>query len=138
MPNVLALAIDIHDPQIVYAATREYYDNINERLFAGGVYQSIDGGETWRLVFEDPFVMEVVTDPHHSGTVYAGTADMPYHDQSTGHGVFRSDDGGISWYPVNEGLTHLSIWTLEIDPLDPSVLYVGTGGNGVFKGWIQE
>lgn len=138
MPNVLALVVDVHDPQTIYAATREYYDNVHDREFAGGVFRSADGGETWIMVLEDPFVMDVVTDPHHAGVVYAATGDYPHHDQSTGHGVFRSDDSGTSWYPVNEGLTHLAIWTLEIDPLDPATLYLGTGGNGVFKGRIED
>jgi hypothetical protein len=68
----------------------------------------------------------------------SATGDYPYHDQSTGHGLFRSDDSGTTWYPVNAGLTHLAIWTLEIEPLDPTPLYLGTGGNGVFKGRILE
>jgi photosystem II stability/assembly factor-like uncharacterized protein len=136
--NVLGIAIDFHRPQIIYAAARTYYDGVHDREFEGGVYQSIDGGDTWDRVFEDPFVMDVVTDQHHPEVVYACTGDYPYHDQSTGNGLFRSDDSGGSWYPANEGLSHLAIWTLEIDPLDPSTLYLGTGGNGVFKGRIEE
>jgi hypothetical protein len=102
------------------------------------VYRSTDGGSKWELVLKDPFVMEIVTDPHSPGVVYAGTGDHPYHDQSTGNGLFRSDDSGQSWYSVNEGLTNLSIWDLVIDPSNPSILYLGTGGNGVFKGGVYS
>lgn len=129
LQNVLDISIDPLNPATIYAATQQD---------KGGVHRSVDGGSNWELVFEDPFVMEVVTDPLNPGVVYAGTGDYPFHDQSTGNGLFRSDDNGQSWYSVNEGLTHLSIWDLEIDPTDPAILYLGTGGNGVFKGIVQE
>ncbi len=127
--NVTDISIDPHNPKIIFAATRQD---------EGGVFRSTDGGSTWELVFRDPFVAEVVTDPRNPGVVYAGTGDHPYHDQSTGNGLFRSDDGGGSWYSVNDGLSHLAIWDLVIDPSDSSIMYLGTGGNGVFKGNVQE
>ncbi len=127
--NVMDISIDPHNPKTIFAATRQD---------AGGVYRSTDGGSKWELVFKDPFVMKVVIDPHNPGVVYAGTGDHPYHDQSTGNGLFRSDDSGQSWYSVNEGLANLSIWDLVINPTDPAILYLGTGGNGVFKGRVQE
>jgi len=138
IPYVLDISINPHNPQVLYAAAREYFDNVNQQLFQGGVYKSTDGGKNWLLVFEDPYVDVVVVDPHTPDVVYAGTGDNPYHDQSTGNGLFRSDDSGQSWYSVNEGLANLIIWDLIIDPSDPSVLYIGTGGNGVFKGVVQE
>lgn len=138
MPYVLDLAVDHFDTQIVYAATREYLDSDNDVYFEGGVYQSLDGGSSWRRVFDDPFVMVVETDPHTPGVVYAGTGDHPYHDQSTGNGLFRSDDQGETWYPLNDGLSNLSIWAFEIDPNTPNIIYAGTGGTGVFKGIVQD
>ena len=138
IPDVLGLSIDPRNPMTIYAAARNYYDTVNEQQFEGGVYKSVDGGIHWQRVFDNPSVNVVVADSRHPGVVYAGTGDHPYHDQSTGKGLFRSDDGGQSWYPVNEGLSHLSIEAFEIAPNDPAILYLGTEGNGVFKGHIQE
>src|SRR5438876_10121863 len=57
-------------------------------------------------------------------TIYAGT---------TGGGVFRSTDGGVTWSAVNTGLSNLDVRALAIDPLTPTTLYAGTSGGGVFK-----
>ena len=138
MPNVLGLAVDMYNPQIIYASTREFWDSTSDRQYQGGVYQSLDGGENWQRILNDPFVNLVETDPHQPGVVYAGTADHPYHDKSTGNGVYRSDDYGLNWYQVNDNLSNLAIWAFEIDPNNPNIIYAGTGGTGVFKGIIHE
>ncbi len=138
IPNVLSVAISPHDPNIIFISARGYWDDFLQKEYLGGVYRSTDGGATWSHVFEDPFVRVVSVDPRTPGLVYAGTGDNPFHDESTGHGLFRSIDGGQTWHPMNDGLTHLSINALGFDPNDPTVLYLGTGGNGVFKGIIEE
>jgi len=138
IPNIRSLAISPQDSQTIYAGAREHYDHVNHKYFEGGVYQSTDGGQSWDWVFADPFVDEVAVDPHDPQIVYAGTADHPYHDESSGHGIFRSVNGGSNWQSMNTGLGMLSIYALEIDPSIPNVLYVGTGGNGLFKGLAPE
>ena len=54
--------------------------------------------------------------------VYAGT---------WGEGVFRSKDGGETFFPVNNGLSELHIHTLKSDPNNPNKIYAGTAV-GVF------
>src|SRR2546426_830419 len=67
-------------------------------------------------------------DPQTPTTLYAGTS---------GHGVFKSTDGGGNWSAVNTGLTTPcgAIWVnaLAIDPQTPATLYAGTYSSGVFK-----
>src|SRR2546422_2610848 len=59
-------------------------------------------------------------DPQTPTTLYAGTS---------GHGVFKSTDGGGNWSAVNTGLTtpYGAIWVnaLAIDPQTPTTLYAG-------------
>lgn len=60
-----------------------------------GIFFSENGGDTWlRTSFEheDKFVTTLTVD---GNSVYAGTWR---------HGVFRSDDAGITWKPINDGL----------------------------------
>jgi photosystem II stability/assembly factor-like uncharacterized protein len=58
-------------------------------------------------------------------------------------GIFKTTNGGADWYPVFDGHLHLSISHIVFDPVNPSVLYAGTGdkniggyffiGDGVYK-----
>ncbi|MCH7791673.1 MAG: hypothetical protein IID31_05255 [Planctomycetes bacterium] len=42
-------------------------------------------------------------------------------------GVWKTIDGGASWQPLNDFLSSLSIGCMAMDPLDPDVIYAGTG-----------
>jgi hypothetical protein len=69
----------------------------------------------------------VATDPSDpTEAVYVGTDHR---------GVHRSTDGGASWTKINTGsggaiLDAGSVWTLAIDPFNPSTLYAAAGGGG--------
>src|SRR2546427_404071 len=67
-------------------------------------------------------------DPQTPTTLYAGTS---------GHGVFKSADGGGNWSAVNTGLTtpYGAIWVtaLPIDAMTPTALYESWTGGAVFK-----
>ncbi|HMM43897.1 MAG TPA: hypothetical protein PKA95_18535 [Thermomicrobiales bacterium] len=43
-----------------------------------------------------------------------------------GEGLFRSGDGGMTWEPVEAGLTAPAFRTIVPDPLDPGALLAGT------------
>ncbi len=58
---------------------------------------------------------------------------------STG-GVWKSYNGGNSWYATNNKLQNFTVSCLALDPQNPDVIYAGTGqaaeyvyGSGVFK-----
>jgi hypothetical protein len=46
--------------------------------------------------------------------------------------VFKSSDGGRTWSPKNEGLGETDVRALTVDPTNPSRLYAGTHGAGVY------
>jgi hypothetical protein len=46
---------------------------------------------------------------------------------SVGGGVWRTDDGGQSWVPVDDFMANLAVTSLVMHPNDPNVIYAGTG-----------
>ncbi|HEX6510742.1 MAG TPA: hypothetical protein VF157_00460 [Chloroflexota bacterium] len=65
----------------------------------------------------------VVIDKDDCKRLYAGTQSG---------GMFRSDDGGSSWHPINQGLTKKEIWWVEQHPLTGE-LWAGVSPSAIFK-----
>ncbi len=138
LPDVFGLAIDPRDAAVIFAACRRHYDHDTGITYPGGIYRSADGGAHWEHVLDDRFASSVLISPASSEIVYAGFTDHPYHDNCKGSGVMKSVDGGRTWRAENRGLTDTQVGTIVCDPQQPAVLYVGTGGHGVFKGLDTE
>jgi photosystem II stability/assembly factor-like uncharacterized protein len=85
--------------------------------------KSIDGGSTWiRADFGLPSsVGQMVITPEN--VVYASTSSR---------GVFRSDDGGASWHPVNLGLGSGRTSELMAQPGDTRLMYLGSVIHGLY------
>lgn len=78
-------------------------------------------------------------------TAVAGYPDRPhvFLMGSTGGGVWRTDDAGVSWHNISDGYFGGSIGAIAIAEANPNVIYVGTGsadprgntshGRGVYK-----
>ncbi|MCX4163600.1 MULTISPECIES: sialidase family protein [Paraburkholderia] len=88
-----------------------------------GILRSNDDGKTWhRLGLDEPIefdgiVRALAVDPATSSRIYAG-ADS---------GLCISDDGGAHWHRPSNILNDQTVWSIAIDPNNPSVLYAGTG-----------
>ena len=51
-------------------------------------------------------------------------------------GIWKSDDDGVTWRPMGDGLTNIAVNALAIDAQRPSRMYVGTG-EGYFREEIR-
>lgn len=88
-------------------------------------------------------IRSIVVHPTVPATMWAG---------SVGGGVWRTDDAGASWEPVNDLMANLAVCSMVMDPTNANVMYAGTGegffnvdalrGAGIFQttdgdNWIQ-
>ncbi len=121
------------------------------------IFRSTDGGRTWKEAQRPPAFPKAdeaasapavertfwLTPGHSSqpGVWYAGTSP---------HGLFRSEDGGVTWGPVTGFLDYLAVLkaregfigatpggplthSILVDPRDPAHLYVGLSTGGFFE-----
>ena len=76
----------------------------------------------------------------------AGVRQQPhtFYPGATGGGVWKTEDAGITWFPVGDGqITTGSIGSIDVAPSNPNHVWVGTGsaairsnviiGRGIFK-----
>lgn len=88
------------------------------------IHRSTDRGETWTQVSATGLPSRQITrlrvHPFNANTVYA-----TYSGFSTGN-VWKSVDGASTWTSISGNLPALPVNAIEIDPIDPDVIYVGT------------
>ncbi len=70
----------------------------------------------------------IAVDPHHSERVYCGTFE---------HGLWRSDDLGVSWRKVGNGIAYSKVMSVAVSPVERigklGVVYAGTEPSSLFR-----
>lgn len=117
------LMIDPDDQEIMYLSC---WPRITETGDAsGGVYKTVDGGKSWKQVFDERIrVNNAGMDPNHPEVLFINT----FHNAA-----FRSDDSGQSWRRL-EGYRFK--WGQQAIPdiNHPGMLFLTTYGGSVFYG----
>jgi photosystem II stability/assembly factor-like uncharacterized protein len=117
------LAIDAANPRHLFLAA--WSRPVNGRPVGGGVYNSDDGGKSWRnSLAQDQHVYDVTQDPRRPSTLYACGFSSS---------AWRSDNRGRTWKRIR-GYNFKWGHRVVPDPLDPASIYVTTFGGSVWHG----
>jgi photosystem II stability/assembly factor-like uncharacterized protein len=142
------VVLDPRDGRTLLCASRQWH-------LGPTVFRSTDGGETWKEAAQPPrfptgeprgravdhVFWLTPSNASEPGVWYAGTSPK---------GLFRSDDGGVSWAPVAGFNDHPEqhVWvgsdkdetpdggklhSILVDPRDARHLYLGMSGGGIFE-----
>src|SRR5213078_4753811 len=98
---------------------------------SGGVWKSINGGTTFKPVFDKEAVQSIgaiTIDPQSPKTIWVGTGEAwTRNSTSIGDGIYKSTDGGDSWH--NMGLPNSErISRILVDPKDSNTVYACVPG----------
>ncbi len=97
----------------------------------GGVWKSIDGGVTFKPVFDKytQSIGDITIDQNHPDTVWVGTGESDTRNSvSVGTGIYKTTDGGDNWHLM--GLEHSErIADIVIDPRNSDVIYAAVPGH---------
>ncbi|MEM7085984.1 MAG: T9SS type A sorting domain-containing protein [Bacteroidota bacterium] len=109
-----------------------------------GLFRSLDGGDTWTLVFSNPNCRDVEIDPTNGDIVYVTQGNLNTGGNPNANGIFKSTDKGNTFNELlDPGL--ITVWSgmakLTIDPTNSNTLYAsiqegfttGTTTGGIFK-----
>lgn len=113
--GVSAIAIDYTDTDIIYIGTGDKDAN---DTYSIGVLKSMNGGTTWDETGLDwdigyeRTISKLLIHPDDPEILFAAASD----------GLYKSTDGGDSWYMVQSG----DIDDIEFKPDDPDVVYAVT------------
>lgn len=103
--HVRAIGLDPHDPRLIFVG-----------IEAGALVRSRDGGQTWddRVPGGPLDTHTLLLHPRVPGRLYVAAGD----------GYFESDDHGATWSQPRAGLRHHYLWSIVVDPDDPTTMVV--------------
>ena len=110
----LSLKIDPNDSDTIYVGTNLGLIVTRDRFTSTEVPSSLLGAS----------ITDIDIDTSNTDIVYVSTR--------LGR-TFRSDDRGVTWQPITQGMALGESLTLAVDPHTPATVFAGLNGTGVFR-----
>ncbi|WP_202962404.1 WD40/YVTN/BNR-like repeat-containing protein [Congregibacter litoralis] len=120
--SIGAVAIAPSEPDVIYAGTGEGNPR-NSQSSGNGLYKSIDGGTSWtHLGLEQSRnIHRLIVHPDNKDIVWAGVLGDPFNPSDV-RGVYKSEDGGLTWARVLYSNDRSGAADLIMDPKNPDKL----------------
>jgi photosystem II stability/assembly factor-like uncharacterized protein len=131
--------LDSHNLTSVWAAGNKVYAGTQGFGVYAGDVNTTTGAVTFVATRSNKPVpnvdsLQIQVDPTNSTRIYVG---------ANPGGLFRSDDGGDTWFDKNfltpsvvvEDPKRQGYYTFAINPADPDEVWVGTWGKGIYKSY---
>ncbi len=109
------------DPTLMFAAAG-----------SGGLFRTEDGGLTWNALFDHQSTISIgaiAVQPGNTKVIWVGTGESNVRNSvSFGDGVYKSEDGGLTWKKVGLENTQ-TISRIVINPQNPNNVFVAAVGH---------
>jgi photosystem II stability/assembly factor-like uncharacterized protein len=124
--SIGAVEVCPSDPLLIYVGMGEntMRGNVSE---GQGMWKSTDGGKRWKQIgLEDTrHITKIIFHPKNNNIVYC-TATGHLFGPNEERGVFKTEDGGISWKKILYVNDEVGAIDMVIDPTNPEILYTTT------------
>ncbi|MBD3617773.1 MAG: hypothetical protein HUJ22_14540 [Gracilimonas sp.] len=119
-------AIDVYqkNPSIVWMGTGEGNPR-NSQNSGAGIYKSIDGGKSWKLMGLENTrnIHRVIIHPDNPDIIYVGAQGSAWGD-SESRGVYKTTDGGETWEKILYNNDRTGVGEMVMDPENPNKIFV--------------
>ncbi len=120
--SIGAIAVYQKNPNIVWVGTGE--GNVRNSAGVGrGIYKSLDGGKTWKLLGLEKTerIARIVLDPSNPNIAYVAALGKLWGENSE-RGVYKTTDGGKTWKKILFVNNKTGASDIAMDPSNPNKL----------------
>ncbi|WP_028872029.1 VPS10 domain-containing protein [Psychroserpens burtonensis] len=136
--SVGAITVSESDSNIVVVGMGEHAARVVMTSMGDGVYKSMDAGKTWtHLGLEKTrHISDVVIHPTNPDIIYI-TAQGAQYAPSAERGIYRTQDGGITWKNILSVNDTTGASSLSMDMTNPRILYASMWQHRRYP-WFME